>query len=53
MGDDKDFQFLLEVEFRNGRIYNVKDVSNKQQQYFNRENTASVRATSRSPLYTA
>lgn len=37
--DEKlDFQFLLEVEYRNGRIYDVKDVSDQPREYFEKEN---------------
>ena len=32
-----DIQLLLEVTFRNGRIFQVTDVSGQPQEYFNRE----------------
>lgn len=37
---DGDIQMLVEVEYRNGRIVSVKDVSNKSQDYFKTENSA-------------
>lgn len=43
--DDKlegDIQLLVEVEYRNGRIYNVTDVSDKEQPYFNSENNSTT-----------
>jgi hypothetical protein len=33
-----DFQFLLEAEYRGGRIYDVRDVSDKPKEYFEKEN---------------
>jgi hypothetical protein len=39
--DDADFQLLLEVVYRNGRIYEVNDVSDKPQSYFNKQNNPS------------
>lgn len=35
---DGNIQFLVEVEYRNGRIYNVTNVSDKEQDYFDSEN---------------
>ncbi len=37
-GDKGNLQFLLEVEYRDGRIFDVRDVSNKPQRYFDEEN---------------
>jgi hypothetical protein len=34
---DEDIQLLLEIEFRNGRIIDVKDVSEKPEKYFRNE----------------
>lgn len=36
--EKRDIQFLLEVEYRDGRIFDVRDVSNKGQDYFDEEN---------------
>lgn len=35
--DDLNTQFLLEVEYRDGRIYDVRDVSDRPQEYFDAE----------------
>jgi len=40
--EKKDLQFLLEVEYRDGRIFDVRDVSGKSQSYFDNENSLSV-----------
>jgi hypothetical protein len=40
--DKQDFQFLLEVEYRNGRIFDVRDVSDEPQSYFHAENRISL-----------
>ncbi len=37
--EKQNVQLLLEVEFRDGRIYNVRDVSDKPRDYFKRENS--------------
>ena len=42
LDEKKDFQFLLEVEYRDGRICEVRDVSNKPQRYFDDENNLQV-----------
>ena len=39
--EKRDIQFLLEVEYRDGRIFDVRDVSNKPQSYFEEENNIS------------
>jgi hypothetical protein len=39
LDEREDFQFLLEVEYRDGRIYDVRDVSDKPKEYFERENS--------------
>ncbi len=36
--ETEDFQFLLEIEYRNGKINNVIDVSHQSQAYFDKEN---------------
>ena len=36
--DDEDIQLLLEVEYRDGRIYDVRDVSEEEQAYFDKQN---------------
>ncbi|SYZ72487.1 conserved hypothetical protein [Candidatus Zixiibacteriota bacterium] len=36
--NDVNMQFLLEVEFRDGRIFDVTDVSSRSQEYFDSEN---------------
>lgn len=42
LDDNKNFQFLLEVEYREGRIFDVKDVSDMTQEYFDSENKIST-----------
>jgi hypothetical protein len=37
--EKKNIQLLLEIEYRDGRIYNVKDVSGQTQYYFDNENS--------------
>jgi hypothetical protein len=41
LDDNKDIQYLLEVEYRDGRIFDVRDVSDKPQSYFDFENSIS------------
>jgi len=40
--DNINIQLLLEVEYRNGRIFDVRNVSNKNQAYFDKENDIST-----------
>jgi len=43
LGEDQtDLQMLLEVEYRHGKIYSVKDVSEEPQEYFNAQNNLRV-----------
>jgi hypothetical protein len=39
INDTENVQYLLEVEYRDGRIYKVRDVSDKPKEYFNKENS--------------
>jgi hypothetical protein len=41
LDEKKDIQYLLEVEYRDGRIFDVRDVSDKPQNYFDFENSIS------------
>jgi hypothetical protein len=36
--EEQDFQFLLEIEYQDGRICDVRDVSDKPKEYFDEEN---------------
>jgi len=38
--DDQNIQLLLEIEYRDGRIFEVRDVSNETQGYFDKQNNA-------------
>lgn len=38
---EDDLQMLLEVEYRNGKVFDVKDVSNEKQSYFDEQNDVS------------
>lgn len=50
--EDRNIQFLLEVEYRDGRIYDVHDVSDKPQRYFSHENSLTcIRKNIRSYLH--
>lgn len=40
--EKEDIQLLLEVEYHDGRIFDVRDVSNKPQSYFDEENSAAA-----------
>lgn len=39
--DDQNIQLLLEAEYRDGRIFDVRDVSNEPQEYFDEQNSES------------
>ncbi len=38
LDESQDFQYLLEIEYREGRIFDVRDVSDKPKAYFDEEN---------------
>ncbi len=42
LDEKEDFQFLFEVEYRDGRIFDVKDVSDKPKKYFDEQNSTHI-----------